>query len=121
MNCLDQRIVWNDVPKGDTHSVSLLKYLPREAKDKYKKRLRYTPLVGFRLQQLHECVCPDGVYDYAHFADTDVEMTWDIFQYYKKHATVEELTWAKPCVQERVVNATKELVHASKKARISYK
>ncbi len=33
----DQRVVWDDVPKSNTHSVSLLKYLPREAKDKYKK------------------------------------------------------------------------------------
>jgi hypothetical protein len=115
----DQRIVWNDVPKSNTHSVSLLKYLPREAKDKYKKRLSYTK-VGLRLQQLHECVCPGGVYDYAHYADTDVQMTWEIFQYYKQHATVEELTWIKPCVEERVAEATEELAYASKKARISY-
>ena len=118
----DQRVIWNDVPKSDTLSVSLLKYLPREAKDKYKKRLSYTPLrYGFRLQQLHECVCPDGVYDYAHFADADVQMTWEIFQYYKQHATVEELTWTQPSVEEQVAEATEELACASKKARISYK
>ena len=109
------------MPKSNTHSVSLLKYLPREAKDKYKKRLSFTPLrYGLRLQQLHECVCPGGVYDYAHFADTDVQMTWEIFWYYKQHATVEELTWTEPSVEERVADATEELAYASKKARISY-
>jgi len=115
----DQRVVWDDVSKSDTHSVQLLKYLPREAKDKYKKRLSYTPLrYGLRLQQLHECVCADGVYDYAHFADTDVQMTWEIFRYYKQHATVEELTWTNPSVEEQMANDTKEPAHASKKARI---
>ena len=88
------------MPKSNTHSVPLLKFLPEEAKDKYKKRLSYTPLrCGLRLQQLHECVCPGGVYDYAHFADTDVQMTWEIFRYYKQHATVEELTWTNPTVE----------------------
>ena len=115
----DQRVVWDGVPKSDTHSVSLLKYLPRVAKDKYKKRLSYTPFCcGLRLQQLHECVCADGVYDYAHFADTDVQMTWEIFRYYKQHATVEELTWTNPSVEEQMDNDTKEPAHASKKARI---
>ena len=115
----DQRVVWDDVPKSNTHSVSLLKYLPREAKDKYKKRLSYTPLrCGLRLQQLHECVCADGMYDYAHFADTDVQMTWEIFRYYKQHATVEELKWTNPSVEERMADATEEHAHASKKARI---
>ena len=113
-----QRVVWDDVPKSNTHSISLLKYLPREAKDKYKKRLSFTPLrYGLRLQQLHECVCPGGVYDYAHFADTDVQMTWEIFRYYKQHATVEELTWTNPSVEEQMANDTKEPAHASKKAR----
>ena len=116
----DQRVIWNDVPKSDTLSVSLLKYLPREAKDKYKKRLSFTPLrYGLRLQQLHECVCPGGMYDYAHFADTDVQMTWEIFRYYKQHATVEELTWTEPSVEERETNATEDPAQASnsKKAR----
>ena len=114
----DQRVVWDDVPKSNTHSVSLLKYLPREAKDKYNKRLSFTPLrYGLRLQQLHECVCPGGVYDYAHFADTDVQMTWEIFRYYKQHATVEELKWTEPSVEERMADATEEHAHASKKAR----
>ena len=115
-----QRVVWDDVPKSNTHSISLLKYLPREAKDKYKKRLSFTPLrYGLRLQQLHECVCPGGVYDYAHFADTDVQMTWEIFRYYKQHATVEELKWTEPSVEERETNATEDPAQASnsKKAR----
>ena len=63
-------------------------------------------------------MCPDGVYDYAHFADTDVQMTWEIFRYYKQHATVEELTWTNPSVEEQMANDTKEPAHASKKARI---
>ena len=60
------------------------------------------------------------MYDYAHFAGTDVRMTWEIFQYYKQHATLEELTWTEPS-EERVIEATKELTHASKKPHISYK
>ena len=63
-------------------------------------------------------MCPDGVYDYAHFADTDVQMTWEIFRYYKQYATVEELTWTNPSVEEQMANDTKEPAHASKKARI---
>ena len=97
----NQQIVWNDAPKCDTWNVRLLKFLPEEAKDKYKKRLTYTHC-GLWLQQLHECVCADGVYDYAHFADTDVQMTWEIFRYYKQYATVEELTWTNPSVEEQM-------------------
>ena len=117
----NQRILWNDAPKCDTWNVRLLKFLPEEAKDKYKKRLSPPIRCGLRLQQLHECVCPDGMYDYAHFADTDVQMTWEIFRYYKQHATVEELTWTQPSVEEQVAESTEELACASKKARISYK
>ena len=115
----NQQIVWNDAPKCDTWNVRLLKFLPEEAKDKYKNRLTYTHC-GLRLQQLHECVCADGMYDYAHFADTDVQMTWEIFRYYKQHATVEELTWTNPSVEEQMANDTKEPAQASnsKKARI---
>jgi len=114
----NQQIVWNDAPKCDTWNVRLLKFLPEEAKDKYKNRLSHTPIrCGLGLQQLHECVCADGMYDYAHFADTDVQMTWEIFRYYKQYATVEELTWTNPSVEEGMANDTKEPAHASKKAR----
>ena len=95
----DLRIVWNEAPKSDTHSTDLLlDYLPREAKLENKKRLGLIPLVGFRLQQLHECVHQgDGhMYDYVHFAETDVDMTLDVFRYYQRLATVEELTYQTP-------------------------
>ena len=95
----DLRIVWNEAPKSDTHSTDLLlDYLPREAKLENKKRLGLIPLVGFRLQQLHECIHQGGgrMYDYVHFAETDVGMTWDIFRYYQRLATVEELTYQTP-------------------------
>ena len=97
----DQRDVWDAVQKSDTHSVPLLKYLPHEAKVKYETELRWVPLVGFNLQRLHECVYQGDVYvyEYAHFAETDVKMTWEIFRYYKQHATVEELTWTNPSVE----------------------
>ena len=106
--------------EGGSSPRSIIKFWFPEAKDKYKKRLSFTPLrYGLRLQQLHECVCPGGVYDYAHFADTDVQMTWEIFRYYKQHATVEELKWTEPSVEERVTNATEDPAQASnsKKAR----
>lgn len=95
----DQRFVWNEAPKSDTHSTELLlDYLPREAKIEFEKRLGVVPLVGFRLQQLHECIhqgCA-RIYDYVHFAGTDVDMTWDIFRFYQNVATVEELTYQTP-------------------------
>ena len=54
-------------------------------------------LVKHKLQKLHKLVYQDqGVicdYDYEHFADKDVTMTWEIFQYYQQHATVDELKW----------------------------
>ena len=95
----DQRVVWNDVPKSDTMLVSLLKYLP--SSNHHNKRnlsLSSVPiLVKHKLKQLHKFVYQDQAaiydYDYEHFADKDVRMTWEIFQYYQQHATVNELKW----------------------------
>ena len=95
----DQRVVWNGVPKSDTMLVSLLKYLP--SSNHHNKRslsLSSVPiLVKHKLKQLHKFVYQDQAavydYDYEHFADKDVRMTWEIFQYYQQHATVNELKW----------------------------
>ena len=95
----DQRVVWDGVPKSDTMLVSLLKYLP--SSNHHNKRslsLSSVPiLVKHKLKQLHKFVYQDQAaiydYDYEHFADKDVRMTWEIFQYYQQHATVNELKW----------------------------
>ena len=95
----DQRVVWDGVPKSDTMLVSLLKYLP--SSNHHNKRslsLSSVPiLVKHKLKQLHKFVYQDqaAIYDYVyeHFADKDVRMTWEIFQYYQQHATVNELKW----------------------------
>ena len=54
-------------------------------------------LVKHKLQQLPKLVYQDqGVtrdYDYEHFSEKDVGMTWEIFQYYQQLATVNELKW----------------------------
>ena len=79
--------------------VSLLKYLP--SSNHHNKRslsLSSVPiLVKHKLKQLHKFVYQDQAaiydYDYEHFADKDVRMTWEIFQYYQQHATVNELKW----------------------------
>ena len=94
-------------------NVPLLKYLPHEAKDQVQEtELRWVLLfvMDLGLQRLHECVYQGDVYvyEYAHFAETDVKMTWEIFRYYKQHATVEELTWTNPSVEEQMANDTKE-------------
>ena len=95
----DQWVVWDGVPKSDTMLVSLLKYLP--SSNHHNKRslsLSSVPiLVKHKLKQLHKFVYQDQAaiydYDYEHFADKDVRMTWEIFQYYQQHATVNELKW----------------------------
>ena len=106
----DQRGAWNVVQKSDTHSVPLLKYLPHEAKVQYEDTLRRPSLKGFNLLQLYECLFGSDklLRDYAHFADTDVRMTWDVFQYYKQHATIaQELVW-KQAVKEQPFRNWKE-------------
>ena len=95
----NQRIVWNDVPKSDTHSVPLLKFLPKEALAKYKggreSKLQWR-YCGLKLSELHRHISPDthtSHATFAHYACTDVDMTWEIFQYYMLHAPSELLAW----------------------------
>ena len=93
----DQKDLWDVVPKSDTLLVSLLKYLP-SSNHHNKRSLSSVPiLVKHKLKQLHKFVYQDQAaiydYDYEHFADKDVRMTWEIFQYYQQHATVNELKW----------------------------
>ena len=96
-----QRIVWNAVPKSDTHSVPLLKFLPEPVLTKYYRgsKLQWRKW-GLALSELHRNISPDPeahtlLADNAHFACTDVDMTWEIFQYYKLHAPNGLLTWMK--------------------------
>jgi len=117
----DQRGAWNVVQKSDTHSVPLLKYLPREAKVQYENRLRRVPLVGLQLLQLYECLFGSDklLRDYAHFADTDVRMTWDVFQYYKQHATIgEELVWKQAVTEQPFDNWTEERDYNVRRLRL---
>ena len=95
----NQRIVWNAVPKSDTHSVPLLKFLPEQVLIKYYggSNLQWRKW-GLALSELHRNISPDPeahtlLADNAHFACTDVDMTWEIFQYYKLHAPSVLLTW----------------------------
>ena len=95
----NQRIVWNDVPKSDTHSVPLLKFLPEEALAKYKggreSKLQWR-YCGLKLSELHRHISPDthtSHATFAHYTCTDVDMTWEIFQYYMLHAPSELLAW----------------------------
>jgi len=76
-----QRIVWNDVPKSDTHSVPLLKFLPEPVLTKYYggSKLQWRKW-GMALSELHRNISPEThtlLVDNAHFACTDVEMTWE--------------------------------------------
>ena len=96
-----QRIVWNAVPKSDTHSVPLLKFLPEPVLTKYYRgsKLQWRKW-GLALSELHRNISPDPeahtlLADNAHFACTDVDMTWEIFQCYKLHAPNGLLTWMK--------------------------
>ena len=52
----NQWIVWNDVPKSDSHSVPLLKFLPEEALAKYKGGRDFStevPTLTLRMPHLH--------------------------------------------------------------------
>ena len=93
----DQRIVWNDAPKCDTWNVRLLKFLPEQVLIKYYggSKLQWRKL-GLKLSELHRHISPDTHTSYAtfaHHACTDVDMTWEIFQYYMLHAPSELLAW----------------------------
>jgi len=69
--------------------VSLLKYLP-SSNHHNKRSLSSVPMfVKHKLKQLHKFVYWDQAaicdYDYEHFADKDIRVTWKIFQYYQQH------------------------------------
>ena len=93
----NQRILWNDAPKCDTWNVKLLKFLPEQVLIKYYggSKLQWRKL-GLKLSELHRHISPDTHTSYAtfaHHACTDVDMTWEIFQYYMLHAPSQLLAW----------------------------
>jgi hypothetical protein len=82
----EQKIVWDNTPKCDTNAMGLWKYLPSPAREKYQKQKWRKH--GMKLTELHGIVCTGpkscASADFAHMADADVAMTWDIFKYYKQ-------------------------------------
>ena len=78
----EQKIVWDNTPKCDTNAMRLWKYLPSPAREKYQKQKWRKH--GMQLTELHGIVCTGPHKDFAHMADADVAMTWDIFKYYKQ-------------------------------------
>lgn len=90
----EQRNVWQNAPKCDTNKPSLLKYLPPDAKPKDTAKMIKRGY-GFNLSELHTRISTTHTYG-AHSADVDVQMTWDIFEYYNQHASNKELTWEQP-------------------------
>lgn len=83
----EERAIWKNAPKCDTWAVSLLKHLPEEAKSKYLQRS-----YGLKLADLHKEISATRTFG-AHSAIVDVHMTWDVFEYFKQHASHEELVW----------------------------
>ena len=97
----EQKNAWVSAPKCDVYSMKLWKYLPDGLRDKYTK-MKKRRTFGVKLTELHNIICasPKSYAVFAHMAFADVEMTWDIFKYYKqeidKKAEVnshEELEW----------------------------
>ena len=93
----EQQVLWRDAPKCDTWNVKLLKFLPEQVLIKYYggSKLQWRKL-GLKLSELHRHISPDTHTSYAtfaHHACTDVDMTWEIFQYYMLHAPSELLAW----------------------------
>jgi hypothetical protein len=101
MHNLDQgqRLVWKNAPKCDTHEPALLTYVPENEGYKYSARSRP---YGMKLAELHGLVCtnhkPRNCKGFGHMAGADVEMTWDIFQFYKRKVkSPNELKWPIIC------------------------
>jgi len=96
----EQKIIWNNAPKCDIYSTTLWKYLPSE-KMKMFKRQTHFPYKTFHLKltDLHNIVFPSrkSCSDFAQMAGADVEMTWDVFKYYKVRASRAELQWKTHC------------------------
>ena len=88
----EQQVLWRDAPKCDTWNIKLLKYLPSNARGKYKTRN-----LGVALMELYSVVCPikdnDSV-QFSHMALEDVKKTWSIFLYYITNVkSYNELQW----------------------------
>ena len=97
----EQANAWRRAPKCDTYSLNLWKYLPDGAREKYTK-MKKRRTFGIKLTELHNVICttPKSYTNFAHMAFADVEMTWDIFKYYKQEIdktsevnSHEELEW----------------------------
>ena len=89
----EQLVVWKAVPKCDTYEDSLVKYLPDDIKKKNKSHLENMKF-GVHISGLHNYIGGDqktGIDVYI--ASVCVQMTWNIYSYYKLHASDEELRW----------------------------
>ena len=86
----EQQKVWDATPKCDTNNKILLKYVTG-----FKRGYKQVKCRGIRLSVLHQKIHPDSKLTLldAKIALTDVKMTWDIFQFYSKCASHEELIW----------------------------
>lgn len=80
----EHQAVWDSTPKCDTLSKLLLKYT------KYKGQQRRW---GVELSELYRSIASTHKSYVAHSANDDVQMTWEIFQYYQQRASHEELKW----------------------------
>ena len=85
----EQLKVWTDTPKCDTYEFDLWRYLPCKT---FSARARK---YGKNLRQIHSIIYPDrkGEMGHFHFASLDAKLTWDIFQFYNRHASYNELKW----------------------------
>ena len=72
----------------------MCEYLPKDCELRKETWRDY----GGKLTELHSIVCPspESCVDFAHMAGADVDMTWDIFKYYKAQgASYEKLKWCR--------------------------
>ena len=102
----EQGMVWKNAPKCDTHEPALLTHVPHKAGYKYTAHSRP---YGMKLAELHSLICTEHkpCMDFAHMAGADVEMTWNIFQFYKRKVkSHEELKW--PIIRRGLVTKHKE-------------
>ena len=108
-------------PSIKKRNVKLLKFLPEQVLIKYYggSKLQWRKL-GLKLSELHRHISPDTHTSYAtfaHHACTDVDMTWEIFQYYMLHAPSELLAWTNQSGGKSV----KSMFHIRKKEVIDAK
>jgi len=89
----EQLVVWKAAPKCDTYEDSLVKYLPADVKKKNTKHLQNMKF-GLHISKLHGFIGGDQEISIdVYIAYACVQMTWDIFSYYKLHASDAELRW----------------------------